>query len=118
MTNLVYAGLAQQVAQGIRNAQSAGSSPAASSTAFGESADAARGVCGEAVGSDEPRDAGDDAPEADGQAADDGALSSVSAKQGEEEKPRCRVCGRVLRSPESIARGMGRDCWRKSRRGK
>lgn len=71
MSDDVHAGLAQEEAQGIRNAQGAGSSPAASS----------------------------------------------DVAEGGKFVVRCSVCGRPLRSAESIARGMGRDCWRKSRRG-
>ena len=123
------AGLAQAVAQGIRNAQGPGSNPGASSRAYGESALAAGGVSGEDVGFRPAAAAGDGAQEAFCQGAEDGAPLSGGG-QGEERKDegasehggdgprevRCSVCGRPLRSPESIARGMGRDCWRKSRR--
>ena len=117
------AGLAQAVAQGIRNAQGPGSNPGASSRAYGESALAAGGVSGEAVGSDRLRLRAGDAPDGGG-VPGDGALLAGSLMEEDDGRSRggegpvvvrCSVCGRPLRSAESIARGMGRDCWRKSR---
>ena len=35
------------------------------------------------------------------------------AKARRKPVPRCRVCGRALRSPDSIARGMGPTCERR-----
>jgi len=29
---------------------------------------------------------------------------------------KCRRCGRALRDPESVRRGVGRDCWSKENR--
>jgi len=74
----------------------------------------AAGVCGD-VGVTPAAAGGGGAPEAVGPAADDGApLPNTGGERRQEVL--CSVCGRPLRSAKSIARGMGRDCWRKQRR--
>ena len=112
-----YADLAQTEEQRFRKSQVGGSIPPVGSRGDGEmprvagvSGDVVRGVTPAAAG-------GGGAPEAVGPAADDGApLPSTGGERRQEVL--CSVCGRPLRSAKSIARGMGRDCWRKSRRGK